>query len=422
MLKIWKYSLCLLTISFLLSACGSNSGSDSDHDNKTIVGVIETLNDIRQQVGLNPLSENQYLKRAAKNHAVYLEINKASGHYEDPNLRGFTGEWPSDRTVYAGYKSKRISENQSRGQKSELASIDGLMSAIYHRFGFLDMNIDEIGFYNENNNYYVYDMGNSYLNALCDGESYSGSGRYYYNVCADENFRIKATLYDAQNNKLKKSSPVYVVYPYNGQKNITPVFYEESPDPLPNYSVSGYPVSVLFNENKIDRTKLSVQSFTLEDETGDTVQVISFSDGKSIMDKDNDPNSHFSEYEFAIFPEERLDFDTKYTATFMYSYEGVNKTIKWSFRTKNPPDLITYTHQDLDIDINSSFNLYFPPEDQNDVISTYSTGCSYVSGGYAKVAVALYDKNTLSIQIEGKDINSCKVKINGEEKLQLNVK
>lgn len=40
-----------------------------------------------------------------------------------------------DRAFNVGYFTQ-ISENLSVGAEDEVASIDGLMSAIYHRFGF----------------------------------------------------------------------------------------------------------------------------------------------------------------------------------------------------------------------------------------------------------------------------------------------
>ncbi|SFV53286.1 putative periplasmic protein [hydrothermal vent metagenome] len=433
---IKKYSSIVLSTLFFLSGCGTETTNDTSDTNDTVIlqdindtlqnitikksSALEQLNQIRTQLGLNPLKPNPYLTTAAQNHAKYLFIHHISGHYETQGQEGFTGKTPLDRTIYAGYKSRAVSENVSTGQKDEQASIDGLMSAIYHRLGFLDMNIDEIGTANEQNSSYVYDMGNSYLNALCNGQSFDGSGEYYYDVCANEDFKIKATTYNQAKNQIKNTNPTYVIYPYKNQQEVNPVFYEESPDPLPDYSVSGYPISILFNDAKIDTELLNVTSFTL---TTNHMQIplIQHNDGSTILTQQNDINDHLSAYEFAIFAKQRLDYNTTYQASFVYNYNGEDKNITWSFTTKSLPNLITFENKDINIALNTPFYLYFPPKDQNDVINSNSIGCTYTQGGYAKPTITFYDQNTLFITINGKDIDSCDVNINGEKKLTLHI-
>jgi len=421
------------TIVLLLNGCGADNlpqNTTPQNTNTTITDneksptsdALKRINNIRESVGLNKLQENLYLDTAAKNHAKYLEFNHIAGHYEDSKLRGFTGVTPSDRTTYAGYKSLFVSENLSVGQKTENLSVDGLMSAIYHRLGFLDMDINEIGFSDENNNTYVYDMGNSFLNILCDGKSYNGNSRYVYSVCADQNFKIESSVFTNEDNRVKSKNPLYVLYPYSEQKNVDLAFYEETPDPLPNYSVSGYPISVIFNDNKIDIDNVSIDSFTITDSRKMEVPLIALSDGNTIMSVVNDQNHHFSPYEFAIFPENRLDFNSTYYVSFDYEYNGESKSINWKFKTKSLDNLIVFSNKDLNIQLNHPFKLYFPPVDPNDVISTYQVECSYNQNGSVEENLSLYDENTLNINILGKDVNYCDVIINGFDRLRLNIK
>ena len=179
------------------------------------------------------------------------------GHYEDEATypEGFTGVTPTNRGEYTGYKSS-VSENITGGDNSVEESIEGLFAAIYHRFGFLSFDTDEVGIGIDSSVSYVYgsaygyDMGNGQINILCEGTSYTGSGGYYYGVCADYSFQIETSLYLTAQDANRLANPAIVRWPYPGQQDSIPVFYEESPDPLPTCGVSGYPVSVQFNPAK----------------------------------------------------------------------------------------------------------------------------------------------------------------------------
>ena len=381
--------------------------------------IIDRLNQLRKDSGLTTLYINNLLTKSATNHANYLVENSLSGHYEDSNLSGYTGYAPVDRAIYVGYKSRYVSENLSVGQATEQLSLDGLMSAIYHRFGFLNFNINEIG-YDKNSTTYVYNMGNSYLNDLCNDNNYTGSEAYYYNVCADESFRIESSTYLTNKNILIDKNPSYIIYPYKDETNIQPVFFEESPDPLPSYGVSGYPISIEFNSNDFNMSKMTIDSFTLEDSSGNSLELIEHNDSNTIMSKANDFNLHFTDTQFAIFPKNRLDFNSTYTANIDYTYDGVAQTINWQFKTTELTNLIIYEGDDLDIDLDTTYHIYFPPEDSNDTISSYSISCSYNSGGSVTPQMSIYDRNTVIINISGSDVNSCDLSLNGSHKVDLN--
>lgn len=107
--------------------------------------ALHLLNEIRESMGMNTLVHNDYLALAAQAHASYLVRNDVTSHNEIPGLLGFTGRTPADRALKAGYLSTQVSENLSTKNRDSQSSIDGLFSAIYHRFGFLDVGIDEIG-------------------------------------------------------------------------------------------------------------------------------------------------------------------------------------------------------------------------------------------------------------------------------------
>jgi len=126
---------------------------------------LDYLNDLRQQAGMQPFVHHPQLQQSAQHHADYLAINRQWGHTQLPGRQGFTGAVPMERMLKAGYNNRHGSENVSShlGSVSPKKSIDGLMSAIYHRFAFLSFEHDQlgIGYASENNFHsYVYNLGN----------------------------------------------------------------------------------------------------------------------------------------------------------------------------------------------------------------------------------------------------------------------
>ncbi len=294
------------------------------------------LSHLRSLAGMTPLSSNRILERAAKNHDLYMIANNVFGHGERQGDPHFTGASPADRAVYAGYPSRYVLENISAGNHDIEESIDGLFSAIYHRFGFLDFTIDEVGAAFDTSQSYGYgsvstfDMGNKGIASLCDGPEFSGYGSCTYNICADPNKKVSATKFHKALEDLADQNPAIVLWPFRGARDIPPVFYEEFPDPLPECSVSGYPVSVNFNPLKTNGTPQMLE-FSLQNEEGDEVPLV------RTMRHDNDPSGHFSLYDFAIFPQNRLEWGKGYHAKFVYALNGQTHTIEWNFHTKALP-------------------------------------------------------------------------------------
>jgi len=326
------------------------------------------LNQIRQNMQISLLSKNVYLEKAAQAHAEYMVINNELGHEEIEKHRGFVGKKPWDRAFTYGYFSKQISENVSAHHYSAQDSVNGLLSAIYHRFGFLSTTINEIGIgiyqdkYNSDKNAFVYDMGNSDLNNLCTSQSFRGTGKYILE-CSDETLRIgKEDFYQAIN-YAKQTNPDIIVYPYNDQRDVPPVFYDESPDPLPDLDVSGFPISVEFNDYFYKN--ITVFSFTLYDNKGIPIEVIP-------MDKESDIHQRFTAYQFAIFPVKRLEYNAKYHAEIVYKDKNDIKKKSWVFYTTRIQDefhKVTKIYDELTIVPNKSYVIYFEPVDGHDLLT-----------------------------------------------------
>ncbi len=417
--------LLLVIFSFFIISCGETTPIDTNNnpyvptsdiiDNN--ISALNMLNYIRVNAGMVALSNNSYLNNSAYNHAKYLDKNHLVGHYESDQYSYFTGVKPSNRTTYVGFKSTVVSENLSVGQSSEYYSLKGLMGAIYHRFGFLDFSINTIG-YGKENLTYVYNMGNSDLNTLCEGTSYEQSGSYYEEICSDKSFKIKASIYESEENKTINSNPSYVVYPYSNEVNVTTAFYDETPDPLPHYDVSGYPISIEFNENEYNMSKFSINSFIIYDDNNNVLDLAAdYNDSNTILSKINDNNIiYFNDYQFAIFPKNRLEYNKHYNVEFSYIYNGESKLIKWGFTTEKLDNMITYNNTTLNLNTYTKYYIYITPKDKNDVYNRFSISCSYSSNSPSpKYEIDFFDKNTISLKVSGDNVYSCDLTLNKDQ-------
>lgn len=361
---------------------------------------LDYLNQIRAQAGLVAFSENTQLQQAAQNHAVYLAQNNLFSHYENqqqyPN--GFTGATVIDRAGASGFQSTQVSENISFGQSDYQSSIDGLMSAIYHRFGFLNPVMNLIGMssseYASGSIGYVYNMSNNTYNTLCQQGASNTSGGYYTSVCQNGQ-TISASEFDAVKHNALQQSPDMILWPTAGSVDNPPVFYEEEPDPLPDLSVSGYPVSIEVNTEKI--SGFSLQSIQLYREDNGTVI-----NNTRLLDQQSDPNQKFSAEQFALFPLDVLENNTWYRVFLSYQADGKIWGKSWAFKTRTLGDGNTPVYriesQTTSVTVSSQSNhfiLYFPPDSNNPGYTSFSV--RYTSG--LNPDISFVDQNTLDIKL-----------------------
>ncbi len=300
----------------------------------------EYLNALRTGAGLIALTYNSKLQDASQSHADYLISQNTFGHYEtnesDPY---YTGYYPWDRGSNAGYDWRTYSENISGGDNDVIESIDGLMTAIYHRFGFLGTRVADLGIGIASDSGYVY-----------------GSA-YVYDMGNEEDPSQTAGL-----------NPAVVLWPYSGYDSAqTSFFNTESPDPLPQcarYGVAGNPVSVVFNPEKSG--DVSAVSFRLYGPDGneltDTV----------VLDENSTPS--VGEGRFALFSLHGLHVDSRYRAVFDYTEDGTAKTLEWRFNTRRY-DYKRYEAVDggtYDIVSGKTYIIQVRPDDCNTSLRAYS--------------------------------------------------
>ena len=395
-----KFSL--LACALFLSGCDILGGQGKDSALKSAKqpefsfvsdsDAVAYLNEYRRGSGLSSLRQNQILSQAAKNHAEYSAQNEYMGHDEAAGRAKFSGATPADRALAVGYKSTLVLENIA--YKSDFKeAVDGLFSAIYHRFSFLNLSVDEVGYAlasKDKFNAFVFEMGNSRLNAFCArGASDTGAGRFYTNVCADKNLKIK----DAKFDNFTGSSKPFVKFP--DATAVTPYFSGEIPDPFPECKITANPVSIEFNANA---GEVKFKDFEI------------FKDGRKLQNlhvitSKNDVNSKFSKGQFAAFSREVFDFGAQYEAVFSYEQANAQSTgaqvkqIKWSFKTKTPqnPYFDARDGDVLGVDADKTYEIFFRPKDCNDLMTRYV----YKVSGFAEAQIKQSGTNTLSVKLKG---------------------
>ncbi len=350
------------------------------------------LNNIREHAGLIKLKTNKALQRAAVSHAKYLIQNQRNGHYEKKGKYSYTGTTPSKRVIKAGYPSTFVMENLSINTAGQAKSIDNLFSAIYHRLVFLNLDKDEIGFgvYSTKKKRkikraYVYDMSSSAVAKLCKRSFTMTNGVYYMkNICDQSAKMVPRLLFEEKKDEVRRKNKDIILYPYAEQTNIWPAFYNESPDPLPGYKVSGFPISVQFNPAYYKSVKL--KSFRLYDEYEKEIKKT------KILQHKNDHNHLLTNLEFALMPLKRLEFGRTYTVVFNVVADGVQVKKRWSFTTVKPKEKlyrITEKKTKLTVSSGSKALLYIVPDSGKDIVHSYKS-----RGG---VKAFFLDQNTLKV-------------------------
>jgi len=364
---------------------------------------LDYLNGLREQAGLRPLTVNTTLQRAAERHSHYLTLNHTSGHRETADKDGYTGQKPSERSSAAGYESVAVSENVSWGQTTVESSIDKLFAGIYHRFAFLSLEKDTIGIGIEAK-HYTYDLGNSLLNRLCQEHTYT-AGMYYYNACRDGDKKIEVAAYNEARDHYKRAAnaPDIVAWPAQGSEGVLPGFYAENPDPLPDYGVSGYPISIEFNDAVYPVVPEEI-AVHLADHEGNEL------DG-FMMDQASDPNGHFTDHQFAFFPQEHLEWGQRYRVTLDFDGQSRN----WCFATRSLADfgaekvyrIDQRDDQQLEIVSGRTYAFYYVPQDPEDKFNHY-----YYKFNTEKPAVSFVDRNTLLVTVTGEIGQRVELRVN----------
>lgn len=289
---------------------------------------LDRVNFWRQTVGLDVLQENDLLTQSARNHAHYLTY-AAEGHEEnDSSIPFYTGKTAQNRATYVGYPSP-IAENLtiSNWARSGKNSVDGLMTALYHRLSLLNPQHDEAGaaWARKRNHAFVINQGNSQERILCSRvSSFNEFSQYRLSMhCMDQ--EVSLSLDDL--NDLPKEYLKPVKFPMGNE--VEPIYNgKEYPNPIPDKKETGNPISVAFYGRQ---SPIRLISFKLFSPKGQIQRV-------RLLTADNDPNGLLNENEFALFSLEKLQFDTPYRVEFLYEQNQQQHREEWTFRTRKRRD------------------------------------------------------------------------------------
>lgn len=381
------YNIWLAFIAFLLFGCVDESELIKPKEPKSFTDKADSfgyLNLIRKSLNLQELKLDDRLKISSSAHATYCAKNSLTGHDELPNKPYFYAKTPSERAQKAGLKTAVVSENITYKKYPELY-IDSLMSAIYHRFGFTDTDIDMLGFASikgENINASVFNMSNSKLNKLCSQKSGVKSGSYVIGACSDKNQRIAKDKF----NSTKASAQKLVLYPSTLPAQA--YFSGETPDPMPSCKILSTPVSAEFSKS-LPAPKL--------------INFEIYKDGKKLenthlLDAKNDPNKRFSPHQFALFSLTPFEFDATYQAVIKYKLGKNIEQKSWEFRTQTPQReyFVINGGERLAIKADTEYDLFFMPKDCNDLLKEYS-----YKSGVKSANIAQIDSNLLRVKLGG---------------------
>lgn len=339
------------------------------------------LNQIRSNAGLLQYTQNNQLEAAATGHAVYLATNGFSGHYQNQSTHpvNFTGSTPEDRITAAGYTYyHEIGENVSVLISSDrvlapVQSIDELLTAIYHRFGFLDFNLYEAGI------------------GLAEAPFALNSNLTHSALVYDMAVQT-AVLYTQR----RGLNPGIVLWPPIGDHGTQAGFYTENPYPLSAIGYAdgtpvGNPVSIQFNDASY--SSASVSAFKLY-RVADGVEITD----TYLMHQGNDPHSLFTAHQFALFPLKHLEWGRTYRAVADYTTDLYSGTLDWQFTTKclGVPLLTVTGNSDL-VDIPPGLRTFAVYVDADKPVAK-----SYSSvGGLSQLEVSTEDFNTLLLTTNG---------------------
>jgi hypothetical protein len=122
-----------------------------------------------------------------------------------------------------------------------------------------------------------------------------------------------------------------------------------------------------------------------------------------------DPNAKFSGLEYALFPLQRLEWNTRYRAELTYSaqlFSGTRETksLAWEFNTRQF-SLSSYSvgqDEQISVPSGSQFTVYFPPTGSSTETSRISWSYSYGM----EVGVDIIDSSTTQITVSGQDTDT----------------
>ena len=168
---------------------------------------------VRGKAKLPAMNCSDAITKAGRNHSSYIGQNGwALTHTEVQNKPGFTGVNFWDRMTYAGYKGSAAFEvvHSTSDAHQAITGQNGWINTLYHRIPFVAYGTLDFGF------------GAASGNGGATSTTDFGSGNTF-------------------------SKTAVTTWPPDGDTGVWTTFHNayESPNPLPNQQVAGYPITVI---------------------------------------------------------------------------------------------------------------------------------------------------------------------------------
>ena len=243
--------------------------------------------------------------------------------------------------------------------------------------------------------------------ALPEDALFRDSGRYR-RPCAEPH-DIRVEYLDAMDRSRRAELPTFVVWPVDGATDVTPAFFIEEPDPLPQHAVSGFPLSVQFNPSAVER--VSDVAISLSRIEGDkTLPVTDW----LLLDQHSDPNGLLSSHEFALFPLQRLAWGAQYEAGLTAVLDGEPFEYRWRFETAGADmPLLTLDRQRRRFVVQSGrdYLLYLPPAEEWPM-TVLSSRSRHIRGN--RVDIDMVDPNTVKVRVEATWCDRISIRFDGD--------
>ncbi len=257
------------------------------------IAALQTLEQLRAQLGLSPVNAVAPLQQAAQAHADFYvahgaqyQAKQLSPHAEDPSFgSGFTGADPQVRIQAAGWSGSATEIMAFTG--SPTAALAGWLATVYHRMPLLDPRSQSMG----------------------------------YGQAAKGNYKTEVMEVSGG----ASAAPGLVVYPYPGQTGV-PGSWDGSEGPQPPAPPKGFPSGPVISLRLSQPANVTVHE--LRDATGTKVEHV-------WLDAQNDSNtSMFDGNCRTLYAHQPLAAGV-YTVHVEATVAGQAQTVEWQFTVAN---------------------------------------------------------------------------------------
>jgi len=289
------------------------------------LALFQSINAMRQQLGVGLLAQDARLDAAAQAHAAYLSANHVMQHDETSGNPGFYEATPLLRARKAGVPDPEwVAEIAAGGTGVDDASTGvGCFNQWYHT---------------------VYHLQAMVGNQESIGIGYMPKGTWGLSVCVLDFGVLTAVPVNPLANGVpygggqQFDAGTFVTVPRNGDSNVQPGFNVsgEAPNPAPDLSAPGRPLMVYANGALGE--VLSVTTFSIIDAKGaEVASRILVSPSAKAAGSAGGADSYVRNNAVFLLPLATLADGTTYTATFSGTRAGKPVSFSWSFTTSTAP-------------------------------------------------------------------------------------